>query len=77
MLNHESPFLHANRESRLKSAGDEHTDSSMLKKLSDDADIEVRLKVLFNESTPDDVRMSLLDSPSILQELNNMENEGK
>ena len=76
LLERKNPFHAGNIAQRIELATDDKTDPIELVQLASDADPFVRRSVLFNESTPEKTRMELLDSPSLMshvQEINDQE----
>lgn len=65
VLDRPYPFFLGSVDERIQKAQEEDTPSLELSQLAEDADPRVRLSVLYNQSTSDEIRMKLLDSPSL------------
>jgi len=64
-LRRKEPFHLGSLDEKIALAKDENTEISELEALGRDIDPHVRLAVLFNDSTPDDLKMDILDSPVV------------
>ena len=69
VLERSDPFFLGPVDERIQKAQEEDTSALELSQLAEDADPRVRLSVLYNQSTSDEIRMKLLDSPSLNREI--------
>ena len=72
ILDRPVPFFLGSTEERIEKAQDEDSNFEELNQLAEDADPRVRLSVLYNQSTSEEIRLKLLDSPSLHKVLNEM-----
>lgn len=75
VLDRSSPFYLGELEERINQAQDPNIDPESISQLSEDADPHVRLSVFFNESIPEETRLALLDSPSLNQALQELQEQ--
>ena len=64
-LRRKETFHLGSQDEKIALAKDENTQISELEALGRDIDPHVRLAVLFNDSTPEDLKMDILDSPAV------------
>lgn len=72
VLGRVDPFYDGTLEERIEQASNPEIDHNSMLQLSQDADPRVRLSVFFNESTPEETKLALLDSPSFNRALNEL-----
>lgn len=75
VLDRPSPFYLGELEERINQAQSPNIDLESISQLSQDADPHVRLSVFFNESISEETRLALLDSPTLNQALQELQEQ--